>query len=1186
MRTPVLLISKRRRLWQTSTLLCLFFLETRSVVESLALPRTLSVHRPALLNRHTFGRIQPWMSSSPSFDGWQAGDVDADFYRLEQGIRKSNAEGNLSQSLRRQCLDYMAQQRRPLANLAPRMVSVAGLTGLWMFMIRQASAGNKAAVMIRQLCGLGFSVHFWVVLVWLPTFLFWALNAAQSHPNRGESTAQSTATSFRRKFFLPVWRDPFEFSDYQVSRHLVEHWLACVSTMLFLYPFIPATTPWRHFSRLSIRLAVPVSWRLYEKMWFLLVQRSQYIRPVSWSLHVLQLVTQHMLLTPVAVAWELALWSITIGLGYRAAASLVAYALVILVFAKWSNPSSDQLRSISKFFSKIPIKSFLACGIGGLSMKWTWLNRQLVNDAYLFLRNQSLSQLPHWSLPTFPILQVLATVVACVPPVAYLMVRLRRIRLCHSHDASLAAEPEAFISHADADQNLSWRYRYEWYEEPESVLDILRKIRENFWYNVLLKGSVEEKLRRDITAQYNKVARASNVHILDRIRGDIEKMPESFAVDRTMWKQRAMDFQAKIHEQNWARRNIDDPLGLALYLNTGVSLGLRFDQDKAMLDGENLSNRRLQARAVKSAIHRTRQIYNDTAKKILALDVDPEERERQKRELRKQADEEIHYIAKRMVELIPTDLDLEQPVGLFIAPDLKKVSPNEYVVDKSTGDSDVLKGWRETILGSTGNTESFDVLPMVDSSNPNIGSNRTDDEPPDIGRPNSGNRTDVADYLHNSTERTIEASALKLDRAKISAGQEAGMSRRDAIRRSTTILVAGTFISGKTLQHQWQVLQQSSKPIAELNFTRVFRESSIDITVDGPMNREFLNSQTFQKVQTLKLPRWVPSFFVPAPQVVRDITNIELLTASAIAGSLVEIARTTLLYPLLTLKTRVQTDVKSGMRRRPGRSLHIRRRLQITQLKARKHLREGKLYAGIWPSLLISVPATGLYFAVRDVAIRKLIPYTDALGGSISVALLAALIADVVSLIVRTPADTLAVRLQSATGEEYQWEESQSGPVSEAARQYYLQEKIGNWFLESFERIPAVILTDLPFLLSRIALSRLLLQGGPVSLGRYEGIVLFSAILCSFLTTPFDVARTRILVDSDDDPNNGIDGGSGEGLVRTFQTIINEGDGSIRNLFAGWLERVAYFGIGRAWIEPLQILGYIAIRDFILLEWF
>jgi hypothetical protein len=88
------------------------------------------------------------------------------------------------------------------------------------------------------------------------------------------------------------------------------------------------------------------------------------------------------------------------------------------------------------------------------------------------------------------------------------------------------------------------------------------------------------------------------------------------------------------------------------------------------------------------------------------------------------------------------------------------------------------------------------------------------------------------------------------------------------------------------------------------------------------------------------------------------------------------------------------------------------------------------------------------------------------------------------------------------------------------------------------------------------------------------------------LTTPFDVARTRILVDNDVDSSNGIDGGSGDGVIQTMRSIVNEGNGGYANLFAGWFERVLYLGVGRAWFEPIQLIGYIGIRDAVLLEWF
>jgi hypothetical protein len=113
-----------------------------------------------------------------------------------------------------------------------------------------------------------------------------------------------------------------------------------------------------------------------------------------------------------------------------------------------------------------------------------------------------------------------------------------------------------------------------------------------------------------------------------------------------------------------------------------------------------------------------------------------------------------------------------------------------------------------------------------------------------------------------------------------------------------------------------------------------------------------------------------------------------------------------------------------------------------------------------------------------------------------------------------------------------------------------------------------VIVTDLPYLLSKIILNRQSIHGS-ISIDRYAEVAILTAVVAAFLTTPFDVARTSILIDSDGDFSNGIDGGFGEGVFNAMVAITKEGRGGIANMFAGWLERVLYLGIGRAWLEPI-----------------
>jgi len=441
---------------------------------------------------------------------------------------------------------------------------------------------------------------------------------------------------------------------------------------------------------------------------------------------------------------------------------------------------------------------------------------------------------------------------------------------------------------------------------------------------------------------------------------------------------------------------------------------------------------------------------------------------------------------------------------------------------------------------------------------------------------------------------TVEGNAPPFPRLEL-------ISRRAWMARFTgAALVGGVAVSGGTMMFQtYQNLTSTTtttnkpkaKKLTPINVTQIARETGVNITVlEEGRTLITLDSKSFKKSrQYIGFPGWLPSYFTPPPRV-QDISNSELLTAAIVAGSAVEMLRTAVLYPLQTLKTRVQTDI--NRRQRKYKQLHLRRRWRVVQLNAKRHVREGNLYAGLLPSLLVSVPATGVYYAARDITKRMLIMtgVSDHVLNDLGMVLAAAFCADVVSLVFRTPADTLALRLQVASREEGGTREHDDDQVAEqlaeALSEARIEQKVGNWFIESLERLPAVILTDLPYLLSRIAVNGVILQGqSSIDIGRYEAVTLFSALLCAILTTPFDVARTRILVDSDDDVTNGVDGGSRHGLLQTFKTVMKEGDGGIGNLFSGWFERTVYLGICSLWL-PFSLVIYVAIRDDILLEWF
>lgn len=115
-----------------------------------------------------------------------------------------------------------------------------------------------------------------------------------------------------------------------------------------------------------------------------------------------------------------------------------------------------------------------------------------------------------------------------------------------------------------------------------------------------------------------------------------------------------------------------------------------------------------------------------------------------------------------------------------------------------------------------------------------------------------------------------------------------------------------------------------------------------------------------------------------------------------------------------------------------------------------------------------------------------------------------------------------------------------------------------------------------------------------------------SACLCAFLTTPFDVARTRILLPTLPSEQEAVDDQRPKGRARrlvassrnrkerrqktsvllTMKNIAAEGNGGAQNLFAGSIERTLFLGLGRAWLDPLRVVGYLGIRDALLLKLF
>lgn len=394
--------------------------------------------------------------------------------------------------------------------------------------------------------------------------------------------------------------------------------------------------------------------------------------------------------------------------------------------------------------------------------------------------------------------------------------------------------------------------------------------------------------------------------------------------------------------------------------------------------------------------------------------------------------------------------------------------------------------------------------------------------------------------------------------------------------------------------------QQAKRPKTSVrvdDIGRVVKENKVEVELvcsddDRPEVKATapvvkIDRDRFRKIKVYEPPflRYLPSSVQPliskqlsSISVLKEIPNDQLFVASVLAGSLTEAVRTVMLYPLATVKARVQA--RKSRSARTNRSLP--RKVKLTCLSLIFEVKKGSLYDGLLPTLLVTVPASGVYSGTKEVSRRAfsaLIHYqlfqaflAQGDNEAISIVLinlLAAFFADVAALAIRTPADVLSLRLQVFGRDN-------------------IKSDFSSWLGDSLALLPAMVLTDIPYLMSRIFLNAAVTTSGE-NLGQYEVQTITVACLCAFLSTPFDVARTRILLPklaSDEGTRRLTSSSSETQVLSTMKRVYVEGDGGLPNLFAGWVERTAYLGLGRAWLDPLRVIGTTGLRDAILLKLF
>lgn len=109
-------------------------------------------------------------------------------------------------------------------------------------------------------------------------------------------------------------------------------------------------------------------------------------------------------------------------------------------------------------------------------------------------------------------------------------------------------------------------------------------------------------------------------------------------------------------------------------------------------------------------------------------------------------------------------------------------------------------------------------------------------------------------------------------------------------------------------------------------------------------------------------------------------------------------------------------------------------------------------------------------------------------------------------------------------------------------------------------------------------------------LGAEEFRFVAAAVFMAAVTTPLDVARTRALVarsrapdgSASSDAADDADGIAGRATLASC-LIDAYDEGGVPTLFSGLIPRVLYSGVVVAGLIPLRALGFVAIRDSVIL---
>ncbi|OAP64922.1 hypothetical protein AYL99_00894 [Fonsecaea erecta] len=304
---------------------------------------------------------------------------------------------------------------------------------------------------------------------------------------------------------------------------------------------------------------------------------------------------------------------------------------------------------------------------------------------------------------------------------------------------------------------------------------------------------------------------------------------------------------------------------------------------------------------------------------------------------------------------------------------------------------------------------------------------------------------------------------------------------------------------------------------------------------------------TEQDVTLPEAPRGAGDLLAPSSQWTRS------LLAGAVAGLTVDFS----LYPLDTIKTRLQSNLTHHASSLPSSTILPRHTLRGT-------LRS--MYAGLPSALLGSMPSAASFFVVYDGVKRALIdPTTQSSSQQASAHMLASSLGEIAACAIRVPTEVVKQRAQAGLF---------GGSALRALQDILALRKSDGYTTmvrELYRGGGVTIMREIPFTITQFSLWEYFKASYSDRqhrlTGRHEGLVtawesaIFGSVaggIAAGLTTPLDVLKTRIMLARKEAGQSSTRAGP----ARVLQQIWR--DEGAAGLFRGFVPRVGWISTGGA----------------------